>query len=36
VPVDRTVLLAPLETALRAMSWSVVLFATALAVARMT
>ncbi len=34
VPIDRRYLLAPLEGALRALSWSTVLFATALAVAR--
>jgi hypothetical protein len=36
IPVDHGVLLAPLERALLAMSWAVVLFATALAVARLT
>jgi len=36
VAIDRRYLLAPLEGALRALSWSTVLFATALAVARMT
>ena len=36
VTIDRRYLLAPLEGALRAMSWSTVLFATALAVAKMT
>jgi hypothetical protein len=35
LPVDRAVLLAPLEQALRAMSWAVVLLAAALAVARL-
>jgi hypothetical protein len=35
LPVDRAVLLAPLEQALRALSWAVVLLAAALAVARM-
>jgi hypothetical protein len=35
IPLDRSVLLAPLERALRAMSWAVVLFATALAIARL-
>jgi hypothetical protein len=35
MPVDRAVLLGPLERALRAMSWAVVLFATALAMARL-
>jgi len=35
IPVSRTVLLAPLEQALRAMSWAVVLFAAALAVDRL-
>ena len=33
---DRTALLAPLEQALRVMSWAIVLFATALAVARLS
>ena len=36
VTIDRRYLLAPLEGALRAMSWSTVLFATTLAVAKMT
>ncbi len=35
IPVSRRVLLAPLEQALRAMSWAVVLFAAALAVDRL-
>ncbi|HEV3131968.1 MAG TPA: hypothetical protein VGY51_08405 [Acidimicrobiales bacterium] len=35
IPLDRSVLLAPLERALRAMSWAVVLLATALAIARL-
>lgn len=35
IPIDERTLLAPLETALRAMSWAVVLFAAALAVARL-
>jgi len=35
LPLDVRTLLAPLETALHAMSWSVVLFAAALAVARL-
>jgi uncharacterized membrane protein YbaN (DUF454 family) len=35
VPIDRRYLLAPLEGALRALSWATVLFATALAVARL-
>jgi hypothetical protein len=35
IPLDRRTLLAPLETALHALSWGVVLVATALAVARM-
>lgn len=35
VPIDRAVLLAPLEQALRAMSWGIVLLAAALAVARL-
>ena len=35
IPVDRAVLLAPLERALRAMSWAVMLLAAALAVARL-
>ena len=35
IPVDRSVLLAPLEQALRAMSWAVVLFAAALAIDRL-
>lgn len=35
VPVDRRTLLAPLETALHAMSWAVVLVAASLAVARL-
>ena len=35
VAVSRTLLLAPLERALRAMSWAVVLTAAALAVARL-
>jgi hypothetical protein len=34
--IDRSYLLAPLEGALRALTWSTVLFATALAVARLT
>jgi hypothetical protein len=34
-PIDRAFLLAPLEGALRALCWSTVLFATALAVARL-
>lgn len=34
IPLDRRVLLAPLEGALRAMSWSVILLAAALAIAR--
>lgn len=34
VPLDRAILLAPLERALQAMSWAVVLLATALAIAR--
>ena len=34
--IDRALLLAPLEQALRAMSWSIVLLAAALAVARLT
>jgi hypothetical protein len=33
--IDRNYLLAPLEGALRALSWSTVLFATAIAVARL-
>ena len=36
IALDRTVLLRPLEQALSAMSWSVVLFATAFALARLT
>jgi len=36
VPIDERSFLEPLEGALRAMSWSVVLIATALAVARLT
>ncbi len=36
VPLDRAALLAPLERALRATSWSIVLVAAALAVARLT
>jgi len=36
VSLDRDMLLAPLELALRAMSWAVVLIATSLAVARLT
>ena len=36
VPLDQAALLAPLEYTLRAMSWGVVLMATALAVARLT
>ena len=35
IPVDRAVLLAPLEQALRAMSWAVVLLAAALAIDRL-
>ncbi len=35
IPVDRSVLLAPLEQALRAMSWALVMLATALAVDRL-
>jgi len=35
IPVDRAVLLAPLEQALRAMSWAVILLATALAIDRL-
>ncbi len=35
IPVDRASLLAPLEHALRAMSWAVVFLAAALAVARL-
>ena len=35
IPVDRAVLLAPLERALRAMSWAVMLLAAAFAVARL-
>jgi hypothetical protein len=35
IPVGRAVLLAPLEQALRAMSWAIVLVAAALAVARL-
>ena len=35
IPVDRSVLLAPLEHALRAISWAVVLLAAALAIARL-
>ena len=35
IPVDRTVLLAPLEQALRAMSWAVVMLAAALAIDRL-
>jgi hypothetical protein len=35
IPIDRTVLLAPLELALRAMAWAVVLLAAALAVDRL-
>jgi hypothetical protein len=35
IPVDRSVLLAPLEQALRAMSWAVVLLAAALAIDRL-
>jgi hypothetical protein len=35
VPLDRAVLLAPLERALRAMTWSIVLIAAGLAVARL-
>ena len=34
IPVDRAALLAPLEQALRAMSWAVVLLAAALAIDR--
>jgi hypothetical protein len=36
LPIDRQTLLAPLEHALRAMSWSVVLLAAAIAVARIS
>jgi hypothetical protein len=36
IPIDRALLLAPLEQALRAMSWGVVLVATGLALARLT
>jgi hypothetical protein len=36
VPLDRAVLLAPLERALQAMSWAIVLLAAALAIARLT
>ncbi len=36
IALDQTVLLRPLEQALRAMSWSIVLFATAFALARLT
>ncbi len=35
IPLDRAVLLAPLESALRALSWGLVLFAAALAIARL-
>ena len=35
IPVDRAILLAPLERALRAMSWAVMLLAAAVAVARL-
>ena len=35
IPIDRAVLLAPLEQALRSMSWAVVVLAAALAVARL-
>jgi hypothetical protein len=35
IPVDRSVLLAPLEQALRAMSWAVILLAAALAIDRL-
>jgi hypothetical protein len=35
IPIDRTVLLAPLEQALRALSWGIVLLGAALAVSRM-
>jgi hypothetical protein len=35
LPIDRTTLLAPLEQALRVMSWAIVLFATALAIDRL-
>jgi hypothetical protein len=35
IPVDRSVLLAPLEQALRAMSWAVVMLAAALAIDRL-
>jgi hypothetical protein len=34
--IDQALLLAPLEQALRAMSWAIVLLAAALAVARLT
>ncbi len=36
IALDRKALLQPLEQALRAMSWSIVLFATAFALARLT
>jgi hypothetical protein len=36
VPIDERTLLAPLEQALRALSWGTVLLATSLAVARLT
>jgi len=35
IPVDRAALLAPLERALRAMSWAVMALAAAIAVARL-
>jgi len=35
IPIDERTLLAPLETALHAMSWGVVLVATSLAVTRL-
>jgi hypothetical protein len=35
IPIDRTVLLAPLEQALRSLSWGIVLLAAALAVSRL-
>jgi hypothetical protein len=35
IPLDRSALLAPLERALRSMSWAVVMLATALAIARL-
>jgi hypothetical protein len=36
LPLDRQLLLQPLEQALRAMSWGIVLLATAIALARLT